>query len=133
MNDFVVYPKNSEKTFTINVHKFEVAEKDIILFNSGNAPSDFGFLSKQKIAAIVTTKPRTHEAAIEFLVHLTGDRVITVYADAFRCEPELTFFWSGPKEKAISGVYIDGSEVISIIPSVGLELYIGETMTSRYS
>jgi len=128
---FYCYAKNSEKTFTINIYKFEVGEQEITLFNSGNAASDFGFLAKPKIAAIVTTQPNRNKAAIEFLVHLTGDRVITVYADAFRLEPELTFYWFGPKEKAISGVYIDSSDVVAIIPAQGLQMYFGDTVTSR--
>jgi hypothetical protein len=131
VNDFIVYPKNSEKTFTIDIHKFEVGEDEITLFNSGNAASDFGFLAKTKTAAIVTTRPNRNEAAIEFLVHLTGDRIITVYADAFRLEPELTFYWFGPKEKAISGVYIDSSDVVAIMPAQGLQMYFGDTLTSR--
>jgi hypothetical protein len=130
LRKFNVHPKKGEM-FTIECESFEVKGGKFILYNDAHKESNEGFLSFDKVAAIIPERQRT-DHVICFCVYLKDKPPIKVFAHAFDIEHEPSVSFSIQEkdmrdivinEWPITDIYIALSEVIAIAPSDGLLSY----------
>ena len=131
LRTFTVYPKKGE-AFTIKCEHFEVKDSKFILFNDSYEASSEGFLSFDRVAAIMPER-QDDKYAICFDVYLKDRQSpLQVFAHAFDIEtgPSILFC---RQDKDIRGkvmhtdpietVYIAVSEVVAIMPADGLHKF----------
>jgi hypothetical protein len=110
---FTVYPKKGDK-FTIETSRFELKDDKFILYDDAYEESKEGFLSFDKVAAIIPEQHQTKDTLC-FHVYLKDRPYFEVFASAFDAEqePSVTFLYQEKdmmdkivRERPIKYIYI---------------------------
>ena len=136
LRHFNVYPKKSNEVIKVEISRFTLRDESFVVYNSGKqATSNFAFIAKDKVAAIAPAEPRDESRfryLIDFLVYLREHKEpLVIRATRFKEQsPEFCFYSStGGSDVKIDDVYIDGGEVITVIPAQGLQMYFDDVST----
>lgn len=128
MKNFIIYPKKGE-SFSLTFTRFALEGERFVLYDSVNEPSTNGYLSFENIAAVCIEEQRypVREDLRRFEVRLKNQsEPLNIYADCFKIESGAVEFylWNiRGRDKKIDDIYIAAAEVVSIIPTGGLNRY----------